>query len=94
MSTTLRKGGGVLHWWVLIGTPSAKRYTKASKEKTWGELYDAQKEMNRAVAVEKPHEAQKAKALWKMKAAKDAGVEYNDPLREEGIKGRNETGSP
>ena len=39
------------------------------------ELNDAQKEMSRAVGVKKPQEAQKAKALWKMKAAKDAGEE-------------------
>ena len=41
--------------------------------------------------VRKPHEAQKAKALWKMKAAKDVGEAYYDPLREERIKGTNET---
>ena len=46
---------------------------KASKEKTAGELHDAYKEMSRAVGVKKPQEVQKAKALWKMKAAKDAG---------------------
>ena len=34
---------------------------------------------------------QKARALWKMKAAKDAGEEYYDTTREESIKGRNET---
>ena len=43
-----------------------------------GELRDACKEMSRAVGVKKPQEAQKAKALWKMKAAKDAGEEYHD----------------
>ena len=32
------------------------------------ELYDAYKEKSRAVGVKKPQEAQKAKALWKMKA--------------------------
>ena len=37
MSTTLQKGGGVLLW-MLIGTPSAKRYKKASKGKT-GKTY-------------------------------------------------------
>ena len=41
----------------------------------WGELYDTYKEVSRAVGVKKPQEAQKAKALWKMKAAKDAGEE-------------------
>ena len=29
--------------------------------------------------MKKPQEAQKSKALWKMKAAKDAGEEYHDP---------------
>ena len=29
--------------------------------------------MSRAVGVKKPQEAQKAKGLWKMKAAKEAG---------------------
>ena len=38
-------------------------------------------------------EAQKAKALWKMKAAKDAGEEYCDPTREDDILGRNRTRS-
>ena len=54
-------------------------------------MFESYKEMSRAVGVKKPQEVQKAKALWKMKAAKDAGEEYYDPMREEGIKGRNET---
>ena len=41
--------------------------------------------------VKKPQEAQKAKALWKMKAAKDAGEECHDPEREDNILGRNKT---
>ena len=57
---------------------------------TWRELYDAGKEMSTAVGVKKPREAQKAKALWKMKAAKDAGEEYNDPTHKD-FRGRNET---
>ena len=43
---------------------------KASKEKIGESFFDAYKEMSRAVGVKKPQEAQKAKALWKMKAAK------------------------
>ena len=58
---------------------------KGIEGEDWGELYDAYKEMNRTVRVKKPQEAQKVKVLWKMKAAKDAGEEYNDP------QGRNET---
>ena len=49
----------------------------------WEELYDAYKEMSRAVEVKKQQEAQKAKALWKMKAAKEAGEEYDDPKRDD-----------
>ena len=32
-------------------------------------------------------------ALWKMKATKDAGEMYCDPMCEDNIKGRNKTGS-
>ena len=49
------------------------------------------KEMSRAVEVKKPQEAQKAKAVWKMIAAKDAGEEYYDHTREDNILGRNKT---
>ena len=64
---------------------------KGIEGEDWGELFDAYKEMSRAVGVKKPQEAQKAKALWKMKAAKDAGEEYYDPTREDNILGRNKT---
>ena len=47
--------------------------------------------MSRAVEVKKPQEAQKAKALSKMKAAKEAGEEYNDPTCQDNILGRNQT---
>ena len=47
--------------------------------------------MNRAVGVKTPQETQKAKALWKMKAAKDAGEEYYDPECEDNILERNKT---
>ena len=42
-------------------------------------MYVAHKEMSRVAGAKKPQEAQKAKAHWKMKAAKDAGEEYYDP---------------
>ena len=57
----------------------------------WGEFFVSYKELSRAVGVKKPQEAQKAKALWKMKVAKDAGEEYDDPEREDNILGRNNT---
>ena len=49
------------------------------------------KEMSRAVGVKKPQKAQKAKALLKMKATKDAREEHYDPTREDNILGRNKT---
>ena len=64
---------------------------KGIEGEDWRELFDAYKEMSRAVGVKKPHEAQEAEALCKMKAAKDAGEEYYDPTREDNIRGRNET---
>ena len=54
-------------------------------------MYVAYKDMSRAVGVKKPQEAQNAKALWKMKAAKEAGEEYYDPKREDNILGRSKT---
>ena len=61
------------------GTPSAKRQTKGIEGEDWREPYDAHKEMSTAVGVKQPQEVQKAKAIWKMKAAKDAGEEFYDP---------------
>ena len=46
---------------------------KGIEGEDWGQMYEAYKEMSRAVGVKKPQEDQKAKALWKMKAAKEAG---------------------
>ena len=47
--------------------------------------------MSRAVGVKKPQEAQKAKALWTVKAAKHRKEEFYDLAREEDISKRNET---
>ena len=51
----------------------------------WGQVFDSYKAMSRAVGIKKPQEAQKAKALWKMKAAKEVGEECYDPKREDNI---------
>ena len=56
-------------------------------------MYVSHKKMSWAVEVKKPQEAQKARALRKMKAAKDAGEEHYDPTREKSIKRRSETRS-
>ena len=59
----------------------------------WKEMYESYKEMRRAVGVRK-QEAQKAKALFKMKAPKDRREEFYDPERKGNILGRkNETGT-
>ena len=50
------------------------------EEEDWGDMYEALTEMSRVVDVKRPQEARKAKALWKMKAAKDAGEECYDPM--------------
>ena len=48
-------------------------------------MYDSYKVMSRAVGVRKPQEAQNAKALWAVNAAKDRKKEFYDPAREEDI---------
>ena len=69
--------------------PSVRRCTKASKEKIGKKC---NKVMSRAVGVKKkPQEAQKAKAQWAMKAAKDRKGEICDPAREEDIAKRKRT---
>ena len=45
----------------------------------------------KAFGVKKPQEAQKAEALWAMKAAKDRKEEFYDLAREEDISRRNKT---
>ena len=64
---------------------------KGIEGEDWGELCDAYKEMSRAVEPQKLQEVQKAKALCKVKAAKDAGEEYYDPTREDNILERKKT---
>ena len=54
-------------------------------------MYEAYKEMSRAVGGEEATGGLESKALWKMKAVKEAGEEYYDSAREDNIKGRNET---
>ena len=43
------------------------------------------------MGVKKPQEAQKAKVLWKMKAAKDGGEDYYDVMRKDNTRVRNKT---
>ena len=45
------------------------------------EMYDSYKVMSRAVGAKTPQEAQKAKALWAMEAAKDRREEFYDSAR-------------
>ena len=71
---------------MLIGMPSARRSTKRIEGGDWEALYEQ---------VRKPNETQKAKALWKMKAAKDRREEFCDPERKDNIFGKkqNATGT-
>ena len=51
---------------------------KSIEGEDWEEMYESYKEMSRAVGVRKPQEAQKAKALWAITAAKDRKEEFYD----------------
>ena len=64
---------------------------KGIEGEDWEEMFASYLEKIWAVEVKKPQDAQKAKAFWKMKEAKDAGEEYYLPMRENNIKGRNKT---
>ena len=55
------------------------------------ELCDYYKEMSKAAGVKKPNGSQKARALWRMKAARHSGEDFNDPERKDNISGRNKT---
>ena len=63
---------------------------KGIEGKDWEEVYDYYKEMW-AAGVRKPNESQNARALWKMKAAKDSGEDFYDPERKDNFLGRNKT---
>ena len=75
----IEKGDEALPWLMLTGVLSVRRCVKEIEEEDRGEMYEAHKEMSRAVGVKKPQEAQKAKALWKMKAAKEAEKNTTTP---------------
>ena len=64
---------------------------KGSEGEDWEELYEHYKETSKAAGVKRPNEDQKAKALWKMKAARDSGEDFYDPERKDKILGRNKT---
>ena len=64
---------------------------KGIEGKDWQAMYFAYREMSRAMEVKKPQEAQKAKALWAMKAAKDRREEVYCSARKDNILGRNKT---
>ena len=64
---------------------------KGIEGEDWEEMYDSYRVMNVAVGVKKPQEAQKARALWAMKAAKDRREEFYDPAREDNVLERSKT---
>ena len=91
MLTTLDKKDGVLPWFDADWYAFCQALYKGIVGEDWEDMYLSYREMSRAVGVKKPQEAQKAKALWKTKASKDAGEESYDTTREDNTKGRNET---
>ena len=62
---------------------------KGIEGEDWEDVCDSDKEKSRAVGVRNLLEAQKAKALCAMEAAKDRKEEFCDPAREEDISRRN-----
>ena len=81
----LRRTGGDRLWLTQIGMPFALASTKELKAANGCELYDYCSEMGKAAGVKKPNESQKARALWRMKAARDSGEGFYDPEREDNI---------
>ena len=59
---------------MLTGMPSVRRCK---------DMYESYTERSRGVGVKKPQEAQKAKALRAMKAAKDRRGDFYDPARKD-----------
>ena len=47
--------------------------------------------MSKAAGAKKTSESQRAKALWKMKAARDSVAGFHDPERKDNILERNKT---
>ena len=56
-----------------------------------GELYEHYNIMSKAAGARKQNESHKARALWKMKAARHGGEDLNDPERKDNNLGRNKT---
>ena len=68
MSTTLNRKGGAFPWLMLTGMLFCQALYKGIEGEDWKEMYDSHKVMS---GCKEAAEAQKAKALGAMKAAKD-----------------------
>ena len=89
MWITLRRTGGDLvdaDWHAFC-----QAICKGIEGRDWVQLHEHCKEMSRAARVGKPSVNQNARALWKMKAAKNRGEDFCDFEREDNILGRNKT---
>ena len=64
---------------------------KGIEGEDWEEMYDSYKAMSKALGVNKPHEAQKARALCAMKAAKDRREDFHDLARKDDTPRRSKT---
>ena len=56
--------------------PEELTLTKELKAANGEKLYDYDKDMSKAAGVKKPNGSQKARALWRMKAAGDSGEDF------------------
>ena len=70
---------------------SCQAMYKGIEGSEWSEVNDYYKEMRKAARVKKPHGGQKARALWKMKAARETGDDFYDPERKDNFLGRSKT---
>ncbi len=60
---------------------------KGSEGSEWEDLYERHNVLSEAAGVRKPNESKKAKAFWKMKAAKDSGDDFYHPERKDNVLG-------
>ena len=89
MSTTLKKSDGVSPWLITNGMPSFRRCCKGNEGEDLGRDVRGLQRNEQGCGVKKPQEAQKATALWKMKAAEEAGEDYLDLTRRDWHFGKN-----
>ena len=91
MSITEWRTGEHRPWLTLIGMLFAKQSTKGIEGSEWEDLYEHYTDVSMAAGARKPNESQKAKIVWKMKAARGQWRGFYDPERKDNILGRGKT---